>query len=151
MKRIAITGALSQPKRVFIELIEKSNNKFDKTVSKATDVLVVADINAPTTNKRKAAEAKGVITWGEAELMEFLSESIKTFTLIGEFKETYVYYKDLLTLLGFEITTEITPMTKFVVVVDKTNTNIDGIKDSHTIFDEAELNKFIEAEQEDLF
>jgi len=69
---ICITGALSQPKSFYEELIEKKEHVYTDTFSKSVTYLVAADINSGS-SKLKKAEKQGTKILDEAGLIKLLN------------------------------------------------------------------------------
>ena len=71
-KLFCITGTLSQGKKVFHEMIEKSGNLWTDDYSKSVDFLVAADPSSGS-NKLKKAEKNGTKIISEAELLKMIN------------------------------------------------------------------------------
>jgi DNA ligase (NAD+) len=71
-KSVCITGSLSQPKKVFEQMIEAAGGEWHKSLKSNTTVLVAADPNGGS-SKLKLARKRGTKIIGEAELMAMLA------------------------------------------------------------------------------
>ena len=72
MYTICITGALSQPKKHFQDLIEKAGHVYTTSFSRAVTHLVAADPNSGSSKMKKAAD-QGTQVISEADLIKLIS------------------------------------------------------------------------------
>lgn len=74
-KKFCITGVLSQPRSVYVKLIESNNGKIVNSVSKATDYLVTNDQNSGS-SKNLAAKKLGIPILNETELLKLCKTTL---------------------------------------------------------------------------
>jgi DNA ligase (NAD+) len=76
-KSFCITGALSQPKKIFHKMIEDAGHIVKTTVNKELDYLIMADKDAPS-KKTEKAQKMNVTCIDEADLLELIKQTTNT-------------------------------------------------------------------------